>query len=62
MVKKGLLKRKINGKNYYGGPWFDTKSNARKNAANKRKKNRLAVVVPSDLKGKKGYRVLDRSR
>ena len=62
MTKKGLLKRNINGKNYYGGPWFDTKTEAKKNAENIRKRNKLAVVVPSKYKGKKGYRVLDRSK
>jgi len=62
MTKRGLLKRKINGKNYYGGPWFSSKSEAKKNADGKRKRNMRAVVVPSQYNGKKGYRVLDRQR
>ena len=61
MTKKALLKRKINGKNYYGGPWFDTKTEAKAWANKIRKKGFRAVVVASPYRGKKGYRVLDRS-
>ena len=62
MTKKALLKRKINGKYYYGGPWYDTKTEARKHAEAARKRNMKAVVIPSTYKGRKGYRVLDRQR
>ena len=60
--KKGLLRRKINGNWYYGGPWFSIKSDAQAWANKIRKKDFLAVVVPGTYNGKNGYRVMDRPK
>jgi len=60
MAKKGILKRKVNGKLYYGGPWFSSKKEAKTWAQKIKKKGFLAIVVPGTYNGKKGHRVLDR--
>ena len=61
-VKKGLFKRKINGKNYYGGPWYDTKKEAKEHAERSRKHGHNAVLIPATYNDRKGYRVLTRRK
>lgn len=61
-TKKGLFKRVINGKNYWGGPWFSKKSEAKDLARRMRNKGDRAIVISSTYNGKKGYRVLNRRR
>lgn len=61
-TKKGLFKRKINGKNYWGGPWYSKKTDAKELAARLRKSGDCAIVIDSTYRGKKGYRVLNRHK
>ena len=56
---QGLGCRLVGKVKYYGGPWFDTKAEAKVHAEKYRKNGFRSILVPAVYRKRKGYRVYD---